>query len=93
LSDFKSFGDSLNVINWIKGTQICLNTRLFALVEDINRLQTNFDTFSCQHVYRENNKEADQRSKEGINLVMGQWKIIEYQNEQANEYFHRPFMD
>jgi ribonuclease HI len=89
----KVFGDSLNVINWIKGTQRCLNTRLATLVEDIQRLQTNFDSLVCQHVYRENNKEADQRSKEGINMAMGQWKIIEYQNEQANEYLHRSFLD
>jgi ribonuclease HI len=89
----KVYGDSLNVINWIKGTQRCLNTRLVALVEDIARLQTSFDTFVCQHVYRENNKEADQRSKEGLNLAMGQWKITEHHNEQAYEYMHRPFLD
>jgi hypothetical protein len=41
----KVYGDSLNVINWIKGTQRCLNTRLARLVEDIQRLQTNFDIF------------------------------------------------
>jgi hypothetical protein len=62
-------------------------------VEDITHLQTNFDTFACQHVYRENNKEADQWSKEGLNLAMRQWKIIEYHNDQANEYLHRPFLD
>jgi ribonuclease HI len=89
----KVYGDSLNIINWIKGTQRCLNTRLAALVEDITRLQTSFDTFVCQHVYRENNKEADQRSKEELNLAMGQCKIIEHYNEQANEYLHRPFLD
>jgi ribonuclease HI len=89
----KVYGDSLNVINWIKGTQRCLNTRLVALVEDITRLQTSFDTFVCQHVYRGNNKEADQWLKEGLNLAMGQWKIIEHHNEQGNEYLQRPFLD
>jgi ribonuclease HI len=89
----KVYGDSLNVINWIKGTQRCLNIRLARLVEDIQRLQTNFDFFDCQHVYRENNKEADQRSKEGINMVMGQWKITEHHNEQSNEYWHSPFLE
>jgi ribonuclease HI len=33
------FGDSLNVINWIRGIQRCTNTRLSTLVEDIFRLQ------------------------------------------------------
>jgi ribonuclease HI len=60
------FGDSLNVINWIKDTQRCTNTRLASLVEDIFRLQTTFESLICQHVYMENNKEADQRSKEGF---------------------------
>jgi ribonuclease HI len=55
----KVYGDSLNVINWIKCTQSCLNTRLVALVEDITRLHTSFDTFVCQHVHKKNNKEAD----------------------------------
>jgi hypothetical protein len=89
----KVYGDSLNVINWIKGTQRCLNIRLARLVEDIKQLQTNFDFIDCQHVYREKNKEADQRSKEGINLAMGQWKIIEQHNEQPIEYWHSPFLE
>lgn len=87
----KVYRDSLNVINWIKGTQRCLNLRLSRLVEYIQRLQTNFDSIYCQHVYRENNKEADQKSKEGTNLVMGQWKITEHHNEQSNEFWHNSF--
>ena len=77
----KIYGDSLNVINWIKGTQRCLNIRLAILVEDIKHLQTNFEFIDCQHVYREKNKELDKRSKEGIGLGVGQWKIVEYHNE------------
>jgi hypothetical protein len=34
----KVYGDSLNVINWIKGTYRCLNIRLSRLVEDIKCL-------------------------------------------------------
>jgi ribonuclease HI len=60
------FGDSLNVINWIRGTQRCSNTRLATLVEDITRLQTSFDSLICQHVYRENNKEATGGRKRGF---------------------------
>jgi ribonuclease HI len=87
------FGDSLNVINWIKGTQRCTNTRLATLVEDIFRLQTSFDSLIFQHVYRENNKEADRRSKEGVHLAMGQWKVTKYQNDQAQEYLHQSFLE
>jgi len=89
----KLYGDSLNVINWIKGTMRCLNLRLARLMEDIQRLQTNFDFIDCQHVYKENNKEVDQKSKEGTNLVMGQWKITEHQNEQSDEYWHNSFLE
>ena len=70
----KVYGDSLNDINWIKGTHRCLNIRLARLVEDIKRLQTNFDFIDCQHVYKEKNKEAKKRLKEGIGLGVGQWK-------------------
>jgi ribonuclease HI len=65
------FGDSLNVINWIKGTQRCTNTRLASLVEDIFRLQTTFDSLICQHVYRENNKEADREVERGASFGYG----------------------
>jgi ribonuclease HI len=39
---FTVFGDSMNVINWIRGTQRCTNTRLANIVEDIKILQILF---------------------------------------------------
>jgi len=89
----KVYGDSLNDINWIKGTHRCLNIRLARLVEDIKRLQTNFDFIDCQHVYREKHKDADKRLKEGIGLGVGQWKIVEHHNEQTKEYWHNPILE
>jgi hypothetical protein len=38
-------------------------------------------------------KKRTRGRKEGINLVMGQWKIIEHHNEQSNEYWHSPFLE
>jgi ribonuclease HI len=61
------FGDSMNVINWINGTQRCTKIRLANIVEDINFIQTSIDSPTYRHVYRERTKEADRRSKEGIN--------------------------
>jgi ribonuclease HI len=87
------FGDSMNVINWIRGTQRCINTRLATIVEDINFLQTSFDSLTCRHVYRERNKEADRRSKEGVHLALGQWKVTEVHNEHVQEYLHQPFLE
>jgi hypothetical protein len=46
---FTVFGDSMNVINWIRGTQRCTNTRLANIVEDIKFLQTSFDSLTCRH--------------------------------------------
>jgi ribonuclease HI len=87
------FGDSMNVINWIRGTQRCSNTRLSTLVEEITLLQISFDSLTCQHVYRESNKEADRRSKEGLHLGLGQWKVTEVKNDQVREYLHQPFLE
>jgi len=69
------FVDSMNVMNWIRGTQRCSNTRLYTLVEDITLLHTYFDSLTFQHVYRQRNKEADRRSEEGLHLALGQWKV------------------
>jgi hypothetical protein len=40
-------------------------------VEDIKSLHKIFDFFSCQHVYREKNKEADKALKKGAYMEMG----------------------
>jgi ribonuclease HI len=85
------YGDSMNVINWIKSTQRCTITRLVNILEDIKTLQTSFDTFTCRHVYRERNKEADRRSKEGVQLAMGQWKVTEMQNGHQTGIFTPTF--
>jgi ribonuclease HI len=79
------FGDSKNAINWINGTQRCNNIRLANIVEDIKTLQKVFDSFSCQHVYRERNEEADRASKKGTHMEVGHWKITEFLNEQIQE--------
>jgi ribonuclease HI len=75
------FGDSKNPINWINGTQIW----------NIKSLQIFFDFFSCQHVYRERNKEADMASRKSTYMEMGHWKITEFINKQTQEQ-HRTFL-
>ena len=71
------FGDSVNVINWIKKTQVCRNLRLDNILSSILDILDAFDSFSCSHVYRENNQEADKASKEGLLLTLAQWGICE----------------
>ena len=70
-------GDSMNVVNWIKGTQMCRNLRLANILSSITTVLDSYDTFSCRHVYRGGNREADKASKEGLLLMLGQWNINE----------------
>ena len=58
------FGDSMNVINWILKTQMCINLRLDNIFSSILDILEGYDSFSCIHVYRENNREADEASKD-----------------------------
>ena len=86
-------GHSMNAINWIKQTQACRNVRLANLLSTIQTVIQTFDIFACRHVYRENNKEVDQASKEGLRLDFGTWKVREERDRQSYEYYHRPFID
>ena len=66
------YGDSMNVINWIKGTQQCRILRLENVLRSAREILSSFDFFSCQHIYRENNVEVDVASKVSLFLEMGQ---------------------
>jgi len=92
-SDITCFGDSLNVINWIKQTQDCRNLRLGNLLADIQLIILRFDNFACRHVYRENNEEADRASKEGLQKALGTWYVTESVDGRVQGFFHRPFME
>jgi len=87
------FGDSKNVINWISLTQECRNRSLATLLYSIRTVLQNLENFSCRHVYRENNMVADLASKEGLNMVLGRWKITESRDGSTQEFYHRPFID
>ena len=86
-------GDSLNVINWINQTQECRQLRLAHVLSAIRLLLQRFDSFTCRHVYRENNKEADKASKEGLRLAAGSWSVKEIIDGRTQEYYHRPFIE
>jgi len=86
------YGDSMNIINWTKGTQRCINLNLENLLEDILMLKSSFEYFTCHHIYRSQNQEADQESKKGLLLGSGQWKITEFQGDQTFDILHAPFL-
>ena len=87
------FGDSMNVINWIKKTHMCRNLRLDNILSSISNILDDFDSFSCRHVYRENNGEANEASKEGILLTLGRWRISEQIDGTIHDYYCRPFIE
>ena len=72
---------------------MCRNLRLHNILSSITDVLESYDTFSCRHVYREINREADKASKEGLQLTMGQWKIRELLDGTIHEYYHRPFIE
>ena len=86
-------GDSMNVINWIKGSQQCRILRLENILQSIKDILSTFTLFSCQHIYRENNVKADVALKAGLQLALGQWLIREHCGDIIQEFYHRPFIE
>ena len=74
-------------------TQLCRNLRLDNILSSISDILEGYDSFSCSHVYRENNREADEASKEGLLLTLHQWRICEQVDGVVHEFYHRPFIE
>jgi len=55
-------GDSLLVINQMKGTYKCKSPNLFELYEKAKELESHFDKIEYRHVLRNSNKRADELS-------------------------------
>jgi len=87
------FGDSMIVCDWLNKRSYCWSFSLRHILDEALRLISNFDFFSCNHIYREHNTEANSLSKEGANQEQGIWLIIEKIDGVSYQYYHRPFMD
>ena len=87
-SSIRIFGDSLNVINWVKRIQTCRDLLLFNILRTIWDVMESFELVTYTHVYRENNCQADSTSKEGLLLDLGVWKVKEQIADVAYEYYH-----
>ena len=74
------FGDSRNVVNWFNGTHQCRHFLLLPLLQEIRRLKSFFTQISVVHIYRERNQQADILSKEGLQLALGSWAVVEVVN-------------
>jgi ribonuclease HI len=75
IDNIQLFGDSMVVLNWIRKSQACHNIRLAPLLDEVFTILNSYSQFFVRHIYREHNKLADKLSKEGTQLVLGQWKI------------------
>lgn len=68
-------GDSLLVINHMKGLYKCKSTHLIELYKKAKELASSFDIIEYVHVYREYNKRADELSNIAIKMYLDD-KII-----------------
>ena len=89
----KVFGDSLNVVYWVKKIQTCRDLLLCNILQSIWDVMESFELITYTHVYRENNSQADLASKEGLLLDPGVWKVKERLGDDTFEYYHRPFFE
>lgn len=60
IKNLKVFGDSKLIIEQIKGNWKCKSANLKPIHVEIKNLLHNFDTIEFAHVYRKNNKRADE---------------------------------
>ena len=91
--NLKVFGDSLNVINWVKRIQACRDLVLQNILLSLWDVIDSYDLIICTHVYRENNCQADAASKDGLQMDAGVWKIKERLDDVVFEYYHCPFIE
>jgi len=66
VSHIQIYGDSLLVIQWMKGEYNFWNFTLQPLFHDILNIKSAFSHIAFVHVYRDRNKEADRLSKKGV---------------------------
>lgn len=60
-------GDSQLIVNQMKGTYKVKNQNLIPLHAEARRLLVNFDSFEINHVYRDQNSEADAIANQALN--------------------------
>lgn len=77
--------------NWLNNASICHAFSLRHILDEAKQLITTFESFVCQHIYREQNTTADQLSKEAAHRIGEDWWIQEEVDGTFYQYYHRPF--
>lgn len=93
ISQINIFGDSMVVVNWINNVTNCHAHMLNNLFQNTLTLKAAFEHFSCVHIYREHNSEADKLSKEASSLPRGNGQIVEQNGSEEHQFYHRPYID
>lgn len=91
--DLQLFGDSKIVCDWINKKSRCSAYTLSHILVEDHHLITSFDTFTCHHIFKERNADADKLSKEAAHKPSGTWMIQEHREGNFYQYYHQPFMD
>jgi len=66
-------GDSLLVINQMKGVFKCNSINLFEFYNEAKTLLQNFDSISFNHIYRNQNERADKLANEAVNKYLDKY--------------------
>ena len=66
IKHLKIEGDSLLVINQMKGVYNCNSINLIQLHESARELESNFETLQYEHIFRNKNKRADELSNHAV---------------------------
>jgi len=92
-SHLQLFGDSKIVCNWLNDASHCHAFTLRHILDEAKRLTASFESFRCQHIFREQNTIADQLSKEAAHRQGDHWLIQEEIDGTYYQHYHRPFDD
>jgi ribonuclease HI len=70
ITHLKVEGDSLLVINQMKGLYKCKSINLIELYEKARELESHFETIEYEHIFRNKNKRADELSNIAIDKYL-----------------------
>ena len=70
IKHLKVEGDSLLVINQMKGSYKCKSINLIELYEKARELESHFETIEYEHIFRNKNKRADELSNIAIDKYL-----------------------
>lgn len=78
-------GDSLLVINQMKGAYKCKSINLLELHEKAKQLESHFEKIEYEHVFRNKNKRADELSNIAIDKYLHKETVYIYDDNDSDE--------